>query len=174
MNFLLHHHLATRDLGAPAASVGAMLPDLWRMADRRVFAREVDGAGENATVREVLAGIDHHVEIDRWFHAAPVFKSGERATFDALRACGQGLGAGELFVRMGRLLDEGFLAYPRLARFALAEPPRVRALMGALGESRGEDAASLALLFLSLNPVTRYRVAGVRSLLPAASRWRIL
>ncbi len=85
MNFLLHHHLATRDLGAPAAAAGAMLPDLWRMADRRVFAREVDGAGENATVRVVLAGIDHHAEIDRWFHAAPVFKSGERATFDALR-----------------------------------------------------------------------------------------
>ncbi len=85
MNFLLHHHLATRDIGKPAAAAGAMLPDLWRMADRRVFAREVDGANEDETVRAVLAGIDHHATIDRWFHAAPVFKSGERATFDALR-----------------------------------------------------------------------------------------
>jgi hypothetical protein len=86
VNFHLHHHLATRDLGAPAAAAGAMLPDLWRMADRRVFAHQVvDGTTESATVRELLAGIDHHTEIDKWFHAAIVFKSGERATFDALR-----------------------------------------------------------------------------------------
>jgi hypothetical protein len=85
LNFLLHHHLAARDLGSPAAAAGAMLPDLWRMADRRVFAKSADASGEDATVRDVLAGIEHHAEIDRWFHGAPVFKDGERATLDALR-----------------------------------------------------------------------------------------
>lgn len=39
MNFLLHRHLAARDLGSEVAAIGAMLPDLWRMANRRVRAR---------------------------------------------------------------------------------------------------------------------------------------
>jgi hypothetical protein len=85
VNFLLHHHLAIRDLGAPAAGAGAMLPDLWRMADRRVFARDVDPQDEPKAVREALDGIVHHEDADRWFHEAPVFAEGERATRDALR-----------------------------------------------------------------------------------------
>lgn len=88
MNFLLHHHLAIRDLGAPAAGAGAMLPDLWRMADRRVFAQEIAGDREPPAVREALDGIVHHAIIDRWFHAAPVFTEGERATREALRPTG--------------------------------------------------------------------------------------
>lgn len=85
MNFVLHHHLAARDLGVPAAAAGAMLPDLWRMADRRVHVREADGAGEDEAVRHVLAGIVHHVEADKWFHRAPAFVDGERAAREALR-----------------------------------------------------------------------------------------
>ena len=38
MNFLLHRHLAARALASSEAGHGAMLPDLWRMADRRVRA----------------------------------------------------------------------------------------------------------------------------------------
>jgi hypothetical protein len=79
VNFVLHHHLAARDLGSPAAGAGAMLPDLWRMADRRVRAI----AGEEGDV--VLAGIAHHLVFDRWFHADPVFTEGERAAAEALR-----------------------------------------------------------------------------------------
>src|SRR3954468_14876389 len=53
VNFLLHHHLAARDLGSPEAAVGAMLPDLWRMADRRVRAiRRLAAPGGAEGVRE--------------------------------------------------------------------------------------------------------------------------
>ncbi|AUX31643.1 MULTISPECIES: hypothetical protein [Sorangium] len=96
MNFLLHRHLAARDLGSVAAGAGAMLPDLWRMADRRVKpARAPERpAAPPPRLAEVLAGIDHHVAVDRWFHAAPVFVEGERRLAEALR--GAALGAPRL------------------------------------------------------------------------------
>ncbi|APR79710.1 Hypothetical protein A7982_05057 [Minicystis rosea] len=86
VNFVLHHFLATRDLGAPIAGAGAMLPDLWRMADRRVRPSATvshEGASDDALV---LAGVAHHVAVDRWFHADPVFTDGEREAADGLRA----------------------------------------------------------------------------------------
>lgn len=85
MNFVLHHHLGARDLGSPAAGVGAMLPDLWRMADRRVRARG-GHAGGDPEIAEVLAGIDHHLAVDRWFHADPVFTEGEDEAAERLQA----------------------------------------------------------------------------------------
>ncbi|XXX81093.1 hypothetical protein WMF30_20255 [Sorangium sp. So ce134] len=96
MNFLLHRHLAARDLGSVVAGAGAMLPDLWRMADRRVRpSRAPDRpAAPPPCLAEVLAGIDHHVAVDRWFHAAPVFVEGERRLAEALR--GAALGAPRL------------------------------------------------------------------------------
>lgn len=82
MNFLLHRHLAARELASPVAGVGAMLPDLWRLADRRVRARRPRGGGELA------AGIAHHLDVDRWFHDCAVFAEGERRLALGLReAC---------------------------------------------------------------------------------------
>lgn len=89
MNFLFHHHLAVRDLGSPEAGVGAMLPDLWRMADRKVRAQRLDpSALEGAQRSEVLRGIDHHLDADLWFHGDAVFADGERATADAFKRSG--------------------------------------------------------------------------------------
>jgi hypothetical protein len=86
MNFLLHHHLALRDLGRPEAAVGAMLPDVWRMADRRAHARRIDRERTaDGLVRSVTDGVSHHVSVDRWFHEAPVFTTGELAAREALR-----------------------------------------------------------------------------------------
>ena len=89
MNFLFHHHLALRDLGAPEAAIGAMLPDLWRMADRRVRpAVGVIAAGSDdpRALAPVLAGIAHHVAADRWFHHDPVFLDGEQRGVVRLRS----------------------------------------------------------------------------------------
>ncbi len=90
MNFLLHRHLAHTLHGSPFAGVGAMLPDLWRMADRRVrpapvdVARDLLGEADEAA-RALMRGIEHHLETDLWFHDAAVFVEGERATIAALR-----------------------------------------------------------------------------------------
>jgi hypothetical protein len=92
VNFLLHHRLAAKDLGSPAAAIGAMLPDLWRIADRRVRPgprSDPSFEGEDGrTLAGVLAGIAHHLEADRWFHDAPVFVEGEKATREAIQAAG--------------------------------------------------------------------------------------
>ncbi len=91
MNFLLHRHLSRALHDSVIAGVGAMLPDLWRMADRRVrtappeLARELAGDVDDVT-REVLIGIEHHLEIDLWFHDHTVFRDGERATIAALKS----------------------------------------------------------------------------------------
>ena len=89
VNFLLHHHLAARDLSRPEAAVGAMLPDVWRMADRRARARPAEGGGvwtATEASRSVADGVRHHLEVDAWFHAVPAFEAGERAAREALRA----------------------------------------------------------------------------------------
>lgn len=54
--------------------------------------------------------------------------------------------------------------FARLAEAALAEPPRVRALLGALGEQAGQPEGRLQLLRDSLNPLTRFDFGPLRAL----------
>jgi hypothetical protein len=98
VNFVLHLHLAARDLASPGAGAGAMLPDLWRMADRRVRAQPLRPLGDNPALDAALAGIEHHLDVDRWFHADPAFTEGEREA--------------------ARLLREAHLTAPRIGLFA--------------------------------------------------------
>lgn len=85
MNFLCHHHLASRDLGCPEAAAGAMLPDVWRMAEPLARTRDLVTARPTGAVGSVTDGIAHHVAVDAWFHGAAVFTSGEIAAREALR-----------------------------------------------------------------------------------------
>jgi hypothetical protein len=65
--------------------------------------------------------------------------------------------------RLLRLLaDED--QFKRLARAALAEPPRVRAMLGALGEELNMPPRQLAQLRTSLNPLSRYEFGRLSSL----------
>ncbi len=83
MNFLAHFHLAYEDTDDLAAALGAMLPDLWRMAARPARARR--GLAFDAARMTALArGIEHHFETDAWFHGEPGFASFESAVGDAL------------------------------------------------------------------------------------------
>jgi hypothetical protein len=75
--------------------------------------------------------------------------------------------------RMIHLVRHGQFDFDRLARFALAEPPRVRALLGAIGEEAGVDSAILRPLRRSLNPLSAYRIAGAVSALPNSKEWHI-
>lgn len=65
-----------------------MLPDVWRMADRRARARDGGGTASEVTPvsRSVEDGVRHHLEVDAWFHGTAVFDGGERAAREALRA----------------------------------------------------------------------------------------
>ena len=68
-----------------------------------------------------------------------------------------------LFAERGR--------FERLLRVAAAEPPRVRAIMGALGEQIGKPAKMQRHLRASLNPFSRFDF-GVLSALPNARSWQ--
>jgi hypothetical protein len=72
-----------------------------------------------------------------------------------------------------RLLDlcsEGD-RYERLLRVAESEPPRVRAILGAIGQQLGKSEASLERLQRSLNPLSRFDF-GRLSGLSYAERWQ--
>jgi hypothetical protein len=130
VNFLLHHHLAWRDLQSAAAALGAMLPDVWRMADRRARLRQAPPTVETGALRAVLAGIDHHVAIDARFHRAPVFTDGEQAVREALRKASDAPKLG-LFAHVAwELCLDGAL----VRRAGL--PPLLRALSGSLTSVR--------------------------------------
>jgi hypothetical protein len=107
----------------------------------------------------------------------------ERAVLEALRKITRVPDARpeEVLRRLGMLVRSGDLDFVRLARFARPEPPRVRALLGALGDElhqanvgRRVPATVLAELRASLNPLTSFSVRGARTALPhAAAAWRI-
>jgi hypothetical protein len=61
--------------------------------------------------------------------------------------------------------------FKRLAKAALSEPPRVRAMLGALGERAGAPAATLAELQESLNPISKFDF-GALGTLPNAREWQ--
>lgn len=61
--------------------------------------------------------------------------------------------------------------FKRLARGALSEPPRVRAMLGALGEQAGARTAELDSLRASLNPISKFDF-GVLRALPNATAWQ--
>jgi hypothetical protein len=61
--------------------------------------------------------------------------------------------------------------YERLIRVASSEPPRVRALLGALGEQLGKKPKDLDRLRASLNPASRFDF-GLLNSLPNARQWQ--
>ena len=110
-----------------------MLPDLWRMADRRVRASPAispsDAAGQSS---EVLAGVGHHIEVDRWFHAADVFAAGERLTLERFRAADVDAAKLGLFahVTWEMALDGALLRREGLARTLAALRRDIAAVSG--------------------------------------------
>lgn len=86
------------------------------------------------------------------------------------RADASDLSSEETVQRLLRLLgDED--RFRRLARVALAEPPRVRAMLGALGEELEMPPRLLTQLKKSLNPLSRYDFGRLRSL-RHAKQWQ--
>jgi hypothetical protein len=61
--------------------------------------------------------------------------------------------------------------FERLSEAAAAEPPRVRAMLGALGQAIGAEAVLLEKLRRSLNPLSRFDFGPLRAL-PDARQWQ--
>ncbi len=58
-----------------------------------------------------------------------------------------------------------------ILRTAETEPPRVRAMLGAIGETIGKDARILKHIRASLNPLSRFDF-GKLTALPHARQWQ--
>jgi hypothetical protein len=86
------------------------------------------------------------------------------------RASSSDLGFDETHRRLLRLLDDK-VTFRRLANAARHEPPRVRAMLGALGQELGADQRLLDRLRKSLNPLSRYDFGHLGGL-PHASEWQ--
>jgi Family of unknown function (DUF6088) len=61
--------------------------------------------------------------------------------------------------------------FERLLKVADSEPPRVRAILGAIGEQIGKKNAALRRLRASLNPFSKFDF-GLLAGLPSAKRWQ--
>lgn len=119
MNFLFHYHLATRDLGPGVAGWGAMLPDLWRMADPRVkprAPRETETRANHGQRRQLQAGIAHHLALDHQFHQHELCFVGETRAAELFRAEGV---RGEKMVLLGHIAWELCLDGALLDRLGL-------------------------------------------------------
>ena len=89
----------------------------------------------------------------------------EGAILETLRERGDSsdLPPEETLERLLRLLaEDGRLS--RLARASLSEPPRVRAMLGALGQQLGAPSKELDRLRGSLNPLSRFDFGRLRAL----------
>jgi hypothetical protein len=97
----------------------------------------------------------------------------ERAVLDALRDLRRiPASPAEVVRKIRDMFAAKRFSFSRLARRALNEPPRVRALLGAIGAELGADRKALTALRKSLNPMTTFRL-GVAEALPHASEWQI-
>jgi len=96
----------------------------------------------------------------------------EAALLDVLRRAGRTseLSPDVTIRKILALLSEGD-CFRRLQKVAGSEPPRVRAILGALGEQLGADTRLLKLLRASLNPISRFAF-GLFTELPSAQNWQ--
>ena len=91
--------------------------------------------------------------------------SAEAALLDLLRSRGKfsELSAEETQQRLLLYLREGD-RFERLTAIANSEPPRVRAMLGAIGQELKKSAKQLAPLRQSLNPISRFDFGKLRNL----------
>ena len=96
----------------------------------------------------------------------------DAALLDFLRRRGEtsDLSPEETVARLIKLISANG-RFERLVRVADSEPPRVRAMLGALGEQAGKGLKVLERLRRNLNPLSKFDF-GVLAALPHARRWQ--
>ncbi|HZZ44210.1 MAG TPA: DUF6088 family protein [Tepidisphaeraceae bacterium] len=134
-------------------------------------ARRGEVATSASSLPRKLVGADtviHTRRPEAWVNLSEV----DAALLDFFR---QGGKTGELSPEetirrtMALLSEEG--RYERLLKVADFEPPRVRAILGAIGEQLSKDGNVLGPLRMSLNPFSRFDF-GLFATLPNAKTWQ--
>ena len=147
---------------------------------------QMSGAVTRATAvrvpRDLLASVAVRART-RPLRDQPLIRADERTVLDALRDIRAipDAAPADAIRRILALLRAGRLNYGRLARFGLAEPPRVRAILGAIGDelrnvgTPGVSARAIARLRAGINPLTRFVLPGAAEGLPhAAKAWHLV
>ncbi len=134
-------------------------------------ARRSELATSSLSLPRKLVGADAVIHTRRPEAWAGLSES-DAALLDFLRRAGRPseLPASETVRRTLTLFSENAY-FERLLKVADSEPPRVRAIMGAIGEQLGKSAAALHRLRASLNPLSRFdfgQLAGLRH----ARKWQ--
>jgi hypothetical protein len=101
-----------------------------------------------------------------------VLSTEDAALLEFLRAAGETseLSPGQTIRKTLNLLTADS-RFERLAKIAASEPPRVRALLGALGEQLGRKGSTLQKLRDSLNPFSKFDF-GLFAGLKHAMKWQ--
>ena len=81
--------------------------------------------------------------------------------------------AQDALAKVIQLIQSGRLDIGKLLHYGQQEPPRVRALLGAIAQHCGYDGIRLTKTRNSLNPVTKYKL-GLGQALPTAQNWNIV
>lgn len=158
-----------------ASAKGPLFPAGLAAANLLGFTTQSAGRVEVATSRaslpRKLVGVDvviHARRPDAWARLTQV----EAALLDFLRRGGQHseLAPAETCQRLLSLLTVPG-RFENLLKVAPTEPPRVRALLGALGERLGKPQRLLQPLRNSINPYSRFDF-GLLSILPNARAWQ--
>lgn len=78
----------------------------------------------------------------------------------------------EVVKRIADLSKTDRVNFEKLVKLSKNEPPRVRALLGTIGDMLGKDGKVLRPLKESLNPITTYKM-GIFASIPEAEAWKI-
>jgi hypothetical protein len=157
------------------AKTRAVFPSGLTAANQLGFSTQVPAREEVATTRgslpRTMVGQKARVHTRRP-EAWGRLTEQEAALLDLIRRRAETseLSPEETIARLLSLLREEGM-FERLVRVAKHEPPRVRAMLGALGEELGKEKKTLESLKSSLNPLTRFDF-GVLSGLGSARKWQ--
>jgi hypothetical protein len=163
------------ELRGAATRAAPLFPAGIAAANLLGFTEQVPARGEVATVAgsvpRKLVGADTVVHTRRPA-AWRALTAHDAALLDVIRRRGRTSAmTPEGTVRRARELLAERGRFRRLAAVCGTEPPRVRAVLGALGESLGQSPAVLRRLRASLNPLSRFDF-GAFGALPNAAAWQ--
>jgi hypothetical protein len=158
-----------------AAKRKSIFPAGTTAANQLGFTTQVPSRGELSTSAGSIPRklIGHETVVHTRRPTAWNFLSGnEAALLEFMRRGGRDseLPPEETIERTRRLIST-LKALKKLLAAAPSEPPRVRAIIGALGEELGADRKDLAALHRSLNPLSKFDF-GIFAKLPNAKHWQ--
>jgi hypothetical protein len=135
------------------------------------LTRTVGGRGRKKNVLGI-----HVRTLSRPLDAQKGITGEERTLLDALRGTQRlpDTSSEAAILRIKDILSSKRFDFSRLASFAAVEPPRVRALLGAIGQEIGIKTKLLNQLHAKINPLSKYKIPGAAGALVHAAEWQIV